>query len=74
MDFLPGDSMTELLCLNDSYLKEFSAKIISIEGRAISLDKTAFYPQGGGQPTDTGKISFNGKEHKVLSVKSFLCQ
>src|SRR3989344_8143721 len=61
--------MTELLRLNDSYLKEISAKITAIEGKSFSLDKTAFYPQGGGQPIDTGKISFNGKEHKVLSVK-----
>jgi len=63
------DFMTELLCLNDSYMKEFSAKITAIEGKSIVLDKTAFYPQGGGQPSDVGKILFNGKEHKVISVK-----
>src|SRR3989344_5581667 len=63
------DFMTELLCLIDSYMKEFSAKITAIEGKSIVLDKTAFYPHGGGQPSDVGKILFNGKEHKVISVK-----
>ena len=61
--------MTELLCLNDSYIREFSAKITAIEGKAISPDKTAFYPQGGGQPADKGGIFCNGKEFQVLSVK-----
>lgn len=33
------------------------------------LDKTCFYPAGGGQPHDLGIISFNGQEHKVIEVK-----
>ncbi|MBT7902878.1 alanyl-tRNA editing protein [Candidatus Woesearchaeota archaeon] len=48
--------MTELLYLKDSYAKEFEATIVSVEGKFIILDKTLFYPQSGGQPTDIGTI------------------
>ncbi|UCF28636.1 MAG: alanyl-tRNA editing protein [Chloroflexota bacterium] len=48
--------MTELLYQKDSYLKEFQANITRVdpENHAIILDKTAFYPGGGGQPADSG--------------------
>jgi misacylated tRNA(Ala) deacylase len=50
--------MTELLYQSDSYLKEFEATVVacSPEDRAIILDRTAFYPGGGGQPNDTGTL------------------
>jgi misacylated tRNA(Ala) deacylase len=49
--------MTEALYLKDHYLKEFEAKVQTIkENKFIILDKTAFYPAGGGQEHDTGKI------------------
>jgi alanyl-tRNA synthetase len=55
-------SMTERLYYNDSHLVEFDARVIEIAGRvsgwsAVKLDKTAFYPTGGGQPSDTGTIN-----------------
>jgi misacylated tRNA(Ala) deacylase len=56
--------MTELLFLKDSYLKEFDACIVGIEGECVELDKTAFYPQGGGQPCDLGTL----EGRKVLEV------
>lgn len=40
----------------DAYLKEFEAKILDIFDNRIILDKTAFYPESGGQPFDTGFI------------------
>ena len=61
--------MTEALYLNDSYLKEFEAAVTEINGIFIVLDKTAFYPVGGGQPEDTGKFISNGKEYSVKFVK-----
>jgi len=53
--------MTERLYYNDSHLLEFDARVISVGpaggGRvAVRLDRTAFYPTGGGQPTDTGTL------------------
>ncbi|HUT79601.1 MAG TPA: alanyl-tRNA editing protein [Candidatus Bathyarchaeia archaeon] len=62
--------MTELLYLLNSYMKEFEATIteISDDGLDVYLDKTAFYPGGGGQLNDTGKLSINGKEFDVLKV------
>jgi misacylated tRNA(Ala) deacylase len=48
--------MTELLCHRDSYLKEFEAVISEVNAaeRAVVLDRTAFFPGGGGQPCDRG--------------------
>lgn len=60
--------MTELLCLKDAYLKECHASVVNVEGNKVELDKTVFYPQGGGQPTDKGKIIYNGKEFAVEKV------
>jgi len=52
--------MTNALYLNDSYLKEFSAKIIKAEGNKIILDQTAFYPEiiGSDQATDPKGLAF----------------
>ncbi len=57
------------LYLEDSYLKEFDAKVEEINGKYIILDNTAFYPESGGQPSDTGVMVKGGKEYKVLSVR-----
>ena len=61
---------TNLLYLEDAYLREFEAKIMKIEKLddkfGIILDQTAFYPVGGGQPADTGEISGGkGKAHII---------
>ena len=49
--------MTELLYLNDHYLKEFDGTIVEIpDEKSIVLDRTAIYPRGGGQPSDRGTL------------------
>ena len=60
--------MTELIYQTDSYIQEFSARVARVDGEnnAIILDRTAFYPGGGGQPADSGTIKINGD---LLPVK-----
>ncbi len=62
------------LYLQDSYLKEADAKVESVkDGKFVVLDNTIFYPQGGGQPYDTGKLvrKPDGKEFNVVFVGKF---
>ena len=63
--------MTELLCQTDSYLKEFDAEIVGVDAefRTVTLDRTTFYPGGGGQPADVGLLAVNGIEFPVTKVK-----
>ncbi len=49
--------MTELLYLRDAYLTRFSARVAGLRADAIALDRTAFYPTGGGQACDTGVLA-----------------
>ena len=52
-----GDlSATDSLYLRDAYLRAFSAKVVAVRDGAVALDRSAFYPTGGGQPHDTGVI------------------
>lgn len=61
--------MTELLYQTDSYLKGFQATVVEAKGAQIALDRTAFYPHGGGQPGDRGLILFHGQELAVRRVR-----
>lgn len=62
--------MEQALYMNDSYLKEFEAVVESVkDDKYVILDRTAFYPQGGGQPYDTGVLISNGEEYPVVSVR-----
>jgi len=63
--------MTDLLYQTDSYLQEFDASVVAIEAetRAIVLDRTAFYPGGGGQPCDTGRLTIGGVTYPVERLK-----
>ena len=67
--------MESALYMNDSYLKEFEAVVESVkDDKFVILDRTAFYPQGGGQPFDTGTISCNSEEYPVVFVGKFAGQ
>ena len=59
---------TELLFFDDCYLKEFDAEVIKSKDDRVILDQTAFYPEGGGQPTDEGWIDFEGESFPVMKV------
>lgn len=63
--------MTELIYQTDSYLKEFDASITSVllPERAVVLDRTAFYPGGGGQPYDLGTLTADGMTYPVDKLK-----
>ena len=60
--------MTELF-LEDSYLQECEATILSIDENKIVLNQTVFYPTGGGQEHDTGFLIQNGQTFDVVNVK-----
>jgi misacylated tRNA(Ala) deacylase len=63
--------MTEILYmknLDGNYIKEFDATITKNKKDYVCLDKTAFYPVGGGQPSDTGILKWNNKESNVKEV------
>ena len=63
--------MTELLYQTDSYLHSFEASVVALneEGRGIALDRTAFYPGGGGQPADSGSLTVNKVQYAVKRAK-----
>ncbi|HEX4184915.1 MAG TPA: alanyl-tRNA editing protein [Stellaceae bacterium] len=48
--------MTEFLFREDGYLRSCSARVTQADGRGIRLDRTVFYPMGGGQPGDAGAL------------------
>ena len=68
-----GLPKSECLYYRDHYTKEFDAKALWIndtsDGTEVILDKTAFYPEGGGQPSDVGYLSKNGEKIQVKYVK-----
>ncbi len=63
--------MTELLYQTDSYLREFRATVVAVDAPAgrVALDRTAFYPGGGGQPCDLGTLlqTVDGPEPSTIS-------
>jgi misacylated tRNA(Ala) deacylase len=62
--------MTELLHLKDSYLREFTATVVDTTEDGVVLDKTAFYPEGGGQPSDVGTLADDeGHQYVVKKVQ-----
>lgn len=64
--------MTNTLYLKDSYLRECDATVVLVkDGKYVVLDQTIFYPKGGGQPWDTGKIMKGNETYNVVYVGKF---
>ncbi|UCC50981.1 MAG: alanyl-tRNA editing protein [Anaerolineaceae bacterium] len=61
--------MSELLFLRDAYVKEFNATVVEEIDGGLLLDRTAFYPGGGGQPCDVGTLSSTGSTWQVTKVR-----
>ena len=61
--------MTEELFSGDSYIREFESRVARLEGREVILDRTAFYPGGGGQPADKGSIGIGPVRASVVDVR-----
>jgi misacylated tRNA(Ala) deacylase len=59
---------TELAYLHDAYLRQIDAVVIDRRDGAVALDRTVFYPTGGGQPHDTGTLRTGGELLAVTGV------
>jgi len=61
---------TELLFRDDAYLTTASARVVAVHDRGIELDRTIFYPLGGGQPGDTGVlVRSNGERIAIVDTR-----
>ncbi len=63
-----GPELTERLYYTDSFLHEFKARLVAINGEAVTLDRSAFYPTSGGQVFDTGWLEVDGSRVRVKDV------
>lgn len=62
------EGQSEPLYVEDSHLKEFDARVVRSGPRFVILDRTAFYPESGGQPSDTGRMEHAGGAVTVRKV------
>jgi len=62
--------MTELIYQTDSYVRSFDAQVVTVDEAegAVLLDRSAFYPGGGGQPCDTGLLIIGDRVYEVSKV------
>jgi misacylated tRNA(Ala) deacylase len=60
---------TDLLYLRDAERRDFDANVVAVDGDRVELDCTAFYVTGGGQPHDTGSLTWDGGRASVVDVR-----
>ena len=61
--------MTQDLFRNDAYARDCTATVTGIRDDALVLDRTVFYPLGGGQPGDSGHIEWEGQSLTVVDTR-----
>ncbi len=61
--------MTELLYVTDAYVQTFEAVVTAVSDNGVVLNRTAFYPGGGGQPNDVGALTAGDQTWHVTRVK-----
>lgn len=66
---LEGVDSTELLYYRNERKQEMKAEVIAVRDDWIALDRTVFYPEGGGQEPDRGTLSHQGEEYQVVDVQ-----
>lgn len=62
-------NQTEALFRQDAYLKTCEATVVAVQEDGVVLDRTVFYPLGGGQPGDTGTIRWQGGALTVIDTR-----
>ena len=62
---------TQPLFSTDAYLRTFEAKVLEVDENAhrVAVNRTAFYPGGGGQPHDLGELTWGDGRGAVVAVK-----
>ena len=60
---------TKELFREDSYMKDCDATVTAVSGNAVYVDRTVFYPLGGGQPGDSGTLSWDGQRAEVTDTR-----
>lgn len=61
--------MTEKVFYQDSYQKTLSSEVVEVLDNGIILAATIFYPLGGGQPGDTGRLTINAREYRIVDTR-----
>lgn len=61
--------MTEKVFYQDSYQKTHSSAVVEVIDNGVILAATIFYPLGGGQPGDSGRLVINGREYTVVDTR-----
>jgi misacylated tRNA(Ala) deacylase len=61
--------MTDELFRKDSYIRECDAKVVALGAQAVAVDRTVFYPLGGGQPGDTGSMNWAAGNAKIVDTR-----
>ena len=61
--------MTEKAFYQDSYRKTHQSEVVAVVEGGVILASTIFYPLGGGQPGDTGRLTIGGRDYRVVNTR-----